>query len=178
MNDAGRQPEDPGDNSVVAVHEVAARVLAILTRAESLFSADTARAAVSQSPVGAAAQTARAIATRIAEMSGATVRGHGEMITASAGRLELASDADDRLTENLRSSAQLHDAGRSQAAALRAAAADVPGQLQPWSELPAAEVAALKALRTQLAGTQHLLARHSAAGARVAAEISTLRYRP
>lgn len=162
----------------MAVEEVAARVLAILTRAESLFSADAAGAEVPPSPVGAAAQTARAIAARTAEMSGVTVRGHREMITAGADRLERASDADDRLAENLRSSAQLHDAGRSQAAALRAAAADVPGQLQPWSQLPAAEIAGLQALRTQLAGMQHLLARHSAAGARAAAEISTLRYRP
>ena len=162
----------------MAVQEVAARVLTILTRAESLFSADAAPVEVPASLVGAAAEAARAIAARTAEMSGATVRGHGEMIMAGADRLELASDTDHRLAENLRSSAQFHDAGRSQAAALRAAAADVAGQLQPWSELPAAEVAGLKALRTQLAGMQHLLVRHSAAGARVAAEIGTLRYRP
>jgi hypothetical protein len=162
----------------VAVQEVAAQVLAILTRAESLFAADAARVDAPPGLVGAAAETARAIATRTAEMAGAAVRGHGEMITTSADRLDRASDADDRLVENLRGSAQFHDAGRSQAAALRAAAADVPGQLGRCSELPAAEVVGLKALRSQLVGMQHLLARHSAAGARVAAEISTLRYRP
>jgi len=162
----------------VAVKEAAAQVLAILTRAESLFAADAAGAEAPPSRVGAAAETARAIATRTAELAGAAVREHGEMITASADRLERASDADDRLAENLRGSAQFHHAGRSQASVLRAAAADVPGQLGPWSELPAAEAAGLKALRSQLAGMQHLLARHSAAGARVAAEISTLRYRP
>jgi hypothetical protein len=167
-----------GDNGTVAIEAVAPQVLAILTRAESLFAADAAGAGAPSSRVGAAAETARAIATRTAELAGAAVRGHGEMITASVDRLERASDADDHLAENLRGTAQFHDAGRSQAAVLRAAAEDVPGQLRPWSQLPAAEAAGLKTLRSQLAGMQRLLARHSAAGARVAAEISTLRYRP
>jgi hypothetical protein len=100
------------------------------------------------------------------------------LVAASAERLERVSESDLRLAESLRRSVQFHDAGRSQAAGLRATAADVPTQLQPWARLPAAEVAGLKVLRTQLAGMQNLLARQRAAAARTATDIGTLRYRP
>jgi hypothetical protein len=163
----------------VAVDDVAARVVAVLARAESLFAAPSDyQGAAADASVGAAAQTARAIAARTAELSGATARGHGDLVAVSAERLDRVSDSDLRLAENLRRSVQFHDAGRSRAAALRATATDVPAQLQPWAGLPAAEVAGLKVLRTQLAGMQNLLARHRAAAARTAADISTLRYRP
>ena len=114
----------------------------VLTRAETLF----APPGEWQRPagVGAAAQTARAIAARTADLSGATAAGHREMIAAASGHLERASDADARLADALQRSAQLHDQGASQAAGLRAAAAEVPAQVSRWAELPAAQAAGLK----------------------------------
>jgi hypothetical protein len=162
----------------VAVDDVAARVVAVLAHAESLFAAPSESQGAADPSVGPAAQTARAIAARTSDLSGATARGHGDLVAVSAERLEQVSESDLRLAESLRRSVQFHDEGRSQAAGLRATAADVPAQLQPWEGLPAAEVAGLKVLRTQLAGMQKLLARHRAAAARTAADISTLRYRP
>ncbi len=158
----------------MTVDEVAARVVDVLTRAETLF----APPGEWQPPadVGAAAQTAAAIAARTADLSGATASAHRDMI--AAGHLERASDADTRLADALQRSAQLHGQGASQAAGLRAAAAEVPAQVSRWAELPAAQAAGLNTLRTQLVGMQRLLARHRAAAARTAAEISAVRYRP
>jgi hypothetical protein len=160
----------------VTVDEVAARVVEVLTRAETLFAPPGEWHAPAE--VDAAAQTARAIAARSADLSGATAAGHRQMTAAAAGNLERASDADARLADALQRSAQLHDQGASQAAGLRAAAAEVPAQVSRWAELPVAQAAGLKTLRTQLAGMQRLLARHRAAAARTAAEISAVRYRP
>jgi hypothetical protein len=169
-----------GNNDAVAVKDVASRVAAVLARAESLFAAPTEPlgAGAEASSLGPAAQTAEAIAARTADMSGATVREHGDVAATSAERLVRMSETDHRLAENLERSAQFHDAGRSQAAGIRTAAADVSPQLQPWAGVPTAEVAGLKVLRSQLAAMQILLARHRAAAARTAADISTLRYRP
>lgn len=160
----------------MTVDEVAARVVEVLARAEALFAPPGDWQAPAE--VGAAAQTARAIAARTADLSGATAAGHREMTAAAAEHLERASDADARLTAALQRGAQLHDQGAVQAAGLRAAAAEVPAQVSRWAELPAAQMAALSSLRTQLAGMQRLLARHRAAAARTTAEISALRYRP
>jgi hypothetical protein len=148
----------------------------VLTRAETLF----APPGDWRGPegFGDAAQTARAIAARTADLSGATAAGHQGMTASAAEHLERAGDADTQLADALGRSAQLHDQGASQAADLRAAAAEVPGQVSRWAELPAAQVAGLKTLRSQLAGMQRLLARHRAAAARTAAEVSALRYRP
>lgn len=51
-------------------------------------------------------------------------------------------------------------------------------QLQPFADVPAAQLAGLKTLRSQLAGMQRLLDRHRAAAARTAAEIGALGYGP
>lgn len=165
-----------GDNGTVTVDDAAARVVDVLTRAETLFAPPGDWQAPARA--GDAAQTARVIAARTADLSGATAAGHREMTAAAAGHLERAADADARLADALRRSAQLHDEGASQAAGLRAAAAEVPAQVSRWAELPAAQAAGLKALRSQLVGMQRLLARHRPAAARTAAEISALRYRP
>lgn len=164
------------DNGIVTVDELAARVVEVLSRAETLF----APPGDWQAPpaVGDAAQAAGTIAARTADLSGAAVQGHREMATAAAQHLERASDADARLADALQRSTQLHDQGASQAAGLRAAAAEVPAQVAPWAEFPAAQAAALKSLRTHLADMQRLLARHRAAAARTAAEINALHYRP
>jgi hypothetical protein len=152
----------------------------MLARAESLFAAPGAsqKEAVEASSLGLAAQAARAIAARTENLSGATVLGHGDVVAAAVERLERVSDSDRRLAESLDGSTQFHDAGRSRAAGIRATASDISAQLQPWAELPAAEVAGLNALRTQVAGMQNLLAHQRAAAARAAAEISLLRYGP
>jgi hypothetical protein len=164
----------------VAVQDAAARIVAVLARAGALFGAPTEPqgAAGEANLVGPAAQTIRAIAERTSEMSGATAHGHGDFVAGSVEFLERASDSDVRLAESLRRSAQFHDSGRSQAAGLRATAADVHAQLQSWAGLPAVEAAGLKVLRAQLAGMHNLLARHRAAAARTATEIRKLRYRP
>jgi hypothetical protein len=59
---------------------------------------------------------------------------------------------------------------------LRAGAAEIPDQLGPWADLPASELAALKALRNRVAGMQALVAQHSSDATRLAGEIRSLGY--
>lgn len=166
--------------AAVAVEDVAAHVVAVLTRAESLF-ADAAGAELvttAADQVTEAAGTARRLSARTADMSGAIVATHRELAAASAEHLDQASGVDARLADHLGRTTALHGAGLSQASGLRAGAAEVPSQLAPWAEVPASELAGLKMLRNHLAAMQRLLAQHNAVAARTAADISTLSYRP
>ena len=166
--------------AAVAVEDVAAHVVDVLTRAESLF-ADAAGAELvttAADQVTEAAGTARGLSARTADMSGAIVATHRELAAASAEHLDQASGVDARLADHLGRTTALHGAGLSQASGLRAGAGGVPSQLAPWEETPASELAGLKMLRNHLAAMQRLLAQHNAVAARTAADISTLSYRP
>jgi hypothetical protein len=164
----------------VAIEHAAARVVQVLTRAESLFAAgaDTDAAAAALSRTSTAAETARAVAARAADMSGALVQGHRDVAAARAECLEHASGMDQRLVDHLTRSIELHTVGLTQASGLRAGAAEVPGQLQPWADIPASDLAGLKMLRNHLAAMQRLLAQHSAVSARTATDIADMNYRP
>src|ERR1700730_1904221 len=101
--------------AAVAVEDVAAHAVAVLTRAESLF-ADVAGAesvTTAADQVRAAAGTARGLTASTADMSGAIVATHRELAAASAEQLDQASGVDARLAELLGRPAGLHGAGLS-----------------------------------------------------------------
>jgi hypothetical protein len=164
----------------MAIEHVAAQVVEVLTRAESLFAAapDSDAAAAGMHSTGDAAETARVLAARTDDMSGALASGHRDVAAASAGRLEHSSGIDQRLVDHVTRSSQLHSVGLTQASGVRAGAAEVPAQLQPWSDLPASDLAGLKMLRNHLAAMQRLMAHHSAVSARTAGDIAAMSYRP
>jgi hypothetical protein len=165
--------------AAVAVEDMAAHVVAVLTRAESLFAdAAGAESVTTADQVSEAAGTARRLTAGTADMSGAIVATHRDLAAASAEQLDQASGVDARLADHLGRTAALHGAGLSQAGGLRAGAAEVRSQLAPWAEVPASELAGLKMLRNHLAAMQRLLAQHNAVAARTAADISTLSYLP
>ena len=166
--------------AAVAVEHVATHVVDVLTRAESLFAdpAGTESVTTGADQVSQAAQTARRLTSRTDDMSGAIVDTHRAVAAATADQLDHASGVDARLADHLGRTTQLHGAGLSQASALRSGAAEVPSHLQPWSDVPASELAGLKMLRNHLAAMQRLLAHHNAVAARTAADITTLSYRP
>jgi hypothetical protein len=157
---------------------VAAQVAHVLTRAESLFATagETATTSAALSRAGDAALTAGALSERTAELSGAMVEAHRDVAGASAQQLRHASGVDSMLADHLTRSTQLHTAGGSQASGIRAGAAEIPAQLQPWADLPASDMAGLKMLRNHLAAMQRLLAQHSAVSARIASDVSGLTY--
>jgi hypothetical protein len=162
------------------VEDVAARVVEVLTRAESLFAipADAAAAGEAAGRVSDAAAASRAIASRTADLSGAAATAHSAAVGAAAERLEHTASTDSELAERVADTADAHHGGGSHAAELRASAAEIPSALGPAVRNPAGEVAALKALRNRVAGMQRLLAEHSGESARVAGEIRNLGYRP
>lgn len=160
------------------VEDVVARVVEVLARAESLFAlpADAAAAAGAAGQVADATAASRAIAPRTAELSGAAAAAHGEAVDAAAQRLERTAATDSELARHLADTADSHHGGRSRATELRATAAEIPTALGPAVEIPAGEMAALKALRNRVAGMQQLLAQHSGESAGVAGEIRNLGY--
>jgi hypothetical protein len=160
-----------------AVEHVAAEVVEVLSHAESLFATpgDVA-AGDAAGTTGQAAEASRAIAARTADLSGSVAQAHADVLDSAAARLEAAAAADSRLADHVAAAADTHRAGLAQATDLRAAAAEVPARLAPFADIPASELAALKALRIKLAGMQQLMAHHSGDAARVAAEIRALGY--
>ena len=162
----------------MGLDDVAARVVTVLTRAESLFAppGDHDSGASALSRIGAAAADARLIAGRTADLSGATVAGHADFASASAEDLDHAFDADARLADSLRRGTELHGVGKARAGALRAAAGEVVPRIGPMADLPAGELAALKVLREHVAHMRDLLGEHRSAGARTAVEIRAVRY--
>jgi hypothetical protein len=164
---------------LMPVQHVAAQVVEVLTRAESLFTAPAEGAAPTSAAadtMGQAAEASRAITTRATELSGALGSAHAEMLEATAQRLERATAADVQLTDQLRNASRSHGDDAVQAGALRGSAGEVPDRMAPWAGHPAGELAGLKALRHCVAGMQLLLARHSEEATRVAGEIRTLGY--
>jgi hypothetical protein len=160
------------------VEDVAARVLAALSRAESLFAttAGTEGNAGAATRTSDAAAASRAIAPQIADLSGAAAAAHGETLSAAGERLEHAGATDSELARQLTDAAETHRDGRAHATELRATAAEIPAALGPAVQLPAGEVAALRGLRNRVAGMQALVGRHSAESARLASDIRNLGY--
>jgi hypothetical protein len=97
------------------------------------------------------------------------------MLDNVAQRLEAIGDTDSQLVEHLTRSAEAHTSGASQATDLRLGAEELPSRLGPTTGLPASELAALRALRNQVADMQRLLAEHTSQAARDAELILGLR---
>jgi hypothetical protein len=161
------------------VGDVAARVVQVLTRAESLFAIpeDASAASAAADQLEQAASTNRALGGRSAELTGAGPTAHRQLVDESAAGMAAAARADEQLAAHLTSAAARHHRGRAQAQSLRAAAAAVPDQFAALSGTGAGELAALKSLRAHLAGMQQLLAEHAGQGAAAAAQIRAVDYR-
>jgi hypothetical protein len=159
----------------MAIDDVVTHVQAILRRAESLFTApqDTSSAAASQ--LRRVADINRRLGSH--ELTGAGVSGHRELVETSAAAVTAAADAEERLAALLTAAAARHQHGRSRAQNLRADAAAMTERFAALSGSAAADLAALKALRAQLAGMQQLLAEHAGQDAAAAAQIRAVDYR-
>jgi hypothetical protein len=148
----------------------------VLSRAESLFNpADTAPSQTTAA-IDDAAEASRAIGAHTDELGGALASAHHETLDNVAQRLEAIGDTDSQLVEHLTRSAEAHASGASQATDLRLGAEELPSRLGPTTGLPASELAALLALRNQVADMQRLLAEHTSQAARDAEVILGLGY--
>ena len=163
----------------MSVQDVADRVVEVLSRAESLFAtpADAATAHMTTA-FNEASGASRAIGARTDELGGALASAHHDALDTIARRLDAVGDADSQLIEHLTRSGHAHASGGSQATDLRLRAEETPSRLGPTSELPTSELAALLALRNQIAGMQRLLGEHISAAARAADDIRGLTYQP
>ena len=163
----------------MSLQDVAEHVVAVLTRVESLFSAPTdAEATQLTEAIDDALDASGAIGVRTDELGGALAAAHHDMLGAVGRRLEAVGDTDSRLIEALGRAAAAHASAASHAAELRQEAEDLPSRLGPAGELPASELAALLALRSQVGGMQRLIAEHTSEAARAADVIGTLGYQP
>jgi hypothetical protein len=97
-------------------------------------------------------------------------------LAAAAEKLERAADTDTRLTEQLGRAGQTHAAGASESTQLRERAHAIPDQLDAWTQVPAAELATLLALRSQVANMQRLIADHTSQAAQATDDIVRLHY--
>jgi len=164
---------------VVILGDVAARVVAVLTRAESLFAVpeDAASASAAADQLGRAAEANRALSGRSAELSGAGATAHREFVDELAAGVGAAARADEQLAAHLTAAAARHHHARMRAQNLRAGAAAVPEKFAALSGTGAGKLAALKTLRMHLAGMQQLLAEHAGQDAAAAAQIRAMDYR-
>jgi hypothetical protein len=160
----------------MSVQDVVDAVVEVLSRAESLFTpADTAPSQITAA-IDDASEASRAIGAHTDELGGALASAHHEMLDNVARRLEAIGDTDSQLVEHLTRSAEAHASGAAQATDLRLGAQELPSRLGPTAGLPASELAALFALRNQVAGMQRLLAEHTSQAARDANVILGLGY--
>jgi hypothetical protein len=161
----------------MSVQDLVDRVVAVLARAESLFSAPgqaaTARAAQTLTDTADASAT---IAARTDELSGAIASAHRDVLAAAAQRLEHAAETDTLLTEQLGRAGQAHAAGASESTQLREGAQDVPNQLDACTELPAGELATVMVLRNRVANMGQLLTDHTSQAAQATDDIVRLHY--
>jgi hypothetical protein len=134
----------------MSVQDLVDRVVAVLARAESLFTsrgqAATARAAQTLTD---ATEASRTIAANTDDLSGAIASAHRDVLAAAAEKLEHAAETDTLLAEQLGRSGEAHAAGASESRQLREGAQDVPDQLDTWAEVPVGELATLMALRNR-----------------------------
>ena len=161
----------------MSVQDVADRVVEVLSRAESLF-ATPADASTSHmtAAVDDASDASRAIGARTDELGGALASAHHDVLDTTVRHLDDVGDTDSQLIAHLAHAGQAHASGGSQATDLRAGAEEIPSRLGPTNELPASEVAALLALRNQIANMQRLLTEHTSQAAQAADDIRGLGY--
>jgi hypothetical protein len=164
----------------MTVDGVAARVVAVLTRAESLFavSGDAAPTSVAADQLRDAADASRALGGDDADLGGAGIAGHRQLVDESAANVAAAAHADEQLAAHLTAAAARHHHGRTRAQDLRADAAAVPECFAALSGSATSELAALMTLRAHLAGMQRLLAEYAGQDAAAADQIRAVDYRP
>lgn len=160
--------------------DVAARVVAVLTRAESLFAVpeDAAAASTAADQLGRAADANRALGGLSSELSGAGATAHRQLVDESAAGVAASARADGQLATHLTAAAARHHRGRVRAQDLCADAAAVPERLAALSGTATGELAALKTLRTHVARMGQLLAEHAGQDTAAAAQIRAVEYRP
>ena len=160
------------------VEDVAARVTEVLSRAESLFAPAPENWGPGEAGglISAAAAANRAVAQRSSDLSGAMAVSHAEAVSRTADRLERAADAEGELASHLTRATDTHSEGRSYASSLRASAGDTQAALGASGQLPAGEIAAIRALRNCVARMHELVTRHSAESAGLAEEIRNIGY--
>jgi hypothetical protein len=163
----------------MSVQDVVERVVQVLSRAESLFTApaDTAASGMTAA-VDDASDACRAIGARTDELGGALASAHHDVLENVARHLEAIGDTDSQLVEHLTRSAEAHASGASRATDLRRGAEELPSRLGPTAQVPASQLAGLLALRHQVADMQRLLAEHTSQAARDAEVIRGLGYQP
>jgi hypothetical protein len=157
---------------------VTAQVVDALGRAESLFAAAD-DAEVDLHPlhhVGPATDDLTHLDTHSGDWTGAAADQHHDSLASSVEQLDQVAAADSHLAGILHETVQAREAGHRAAGELLSAAHDLPDQLQRWDELPAADLASLRALRAQLAGMQQLMARQQAASSDAATRLGGLDY--
>lgn len=159
--------------------DVAARVVQVLIRAESLFAVpEDAAAAAAADQLGRAADAHRALGRRNAELSGAGATGHRQLVDESVAGVAAAARAEEQLAAHLTAAAARHHHGLARARDVRADAAAVPERLAALSGTATGELAALKTLRTHVARMGQLLAEHAGQDTAAAAQIRAVEYRP
>jgi hypothetical protein len=159
----------------MSVDAVAAEVVQVLARARSLFGGPDSGEPV-ETNAAAAAEAGAAIAGHVGDMSGSFATAHQSMLDATATELHHTTGLDGRLADHLGDAADTVRAGAEDARHLYSAADEVSDTLDPWADLPVAELAALKALRAHVAAMQQLTAHHGAEAQRLADEIAALEY--
>lgn len=166
-----------GDTAGVSIEGVVASTVAVLRRAESLFSA-TADSTVggAADAVTEAAAASHAIAARTEDLGGALASAHRDVLAEAADRLDRVSDTDTALAEQIGRAGDAHADGAAAATDLRVGAQDIPARLGPWADLPAGELAGLVALRNRVVDMQRLLASHGNEASRIADTIAGLGY--
>lgn len=162
----------------MSVQDLVDRVVAVLARAESLFTSagQAAASARAAQTLADTAEASRTIAARTDELSGAIASAHRDVLAAAADKLDHAAETDARLTEQLGRVGQAHAAGASESTQLREGAEDVPTRLETWTELPVAELATLMALRNRVADMGRLLTDHASQAAQATDDIARLHY--
>lgn len=160
----------------MSVAAVAEHVVAVLTRAEALFTgtggpegwdASEARGAVDA--VGAADQ-------HVAELGGQFGSAYRARRAAMAEQLETAAAADERLAAILTEAAERHDAARTMLVSLRESATAIPDVYATVAHAPGSEQVALKALRAKLLAAQRLIAEQSRQAQETARKVAGIAY--
>jgi hypothetical protein len=159
----------------MSVDAVAAEVVQVLARARSLFAGPDIGETI-ETNAAEAAEASATIAGHVADMSGSFATAHQSMLDVTATDLHDATGLDARLADHICEASDTARAGAEDAGHVHTAADGVSDTLDPWSDLPVAELAALKALRAHIAQMQQLTAHHGAEAQRLADEIAALEY--
>ncbi|MDG4667983.1 hypothetical protein [Mycobacterium sp. 236(2023)] len=152
------------------------RVVDVLQRADSLFASAEAPAAATLDKVQRAAEASHAAVGPTGEMAGSLADAHHETLASVARRLDECAASDAHLVEQLARAADSHAHSAAQAGEVASRAAESCETLGEWSEIPAAEIAALMALRRAMTEMQALMTQQAGESMRTAENLTNLSY--